>query len=99
MVHQEVEILSSSRDKQKQSLETYLNHRENSIRSHSKQKGITYSLPKGFLFQQFNNQNGMCFYTNIPMIKGKGVFTPYSIINVIQNLDIFPKILYYVFLL
>jgi hypothetical protein len=45
----------------------YLNDRWRRVKVRAKQKNISFTLTKEFLYDQFSQQNGKCFYTDVPL--------------------------------
>ena len=50
------------------SLDVFLQERYSHIKQSSKKKNIIFSISKEDFIKQYNNQNGLCFYTDLPMI-------------------------------
>lgn len=55
------------RSKYKTPMAMFFAHKHNNIKSAAKKRGLSFSLGEGFLLKLFNDQNGLCFYTGIPM--------------------------------
>lgn len=60
----------------KKSIPQYLRHRQRAIRARCLKSGTPYDLPDGYIAELYEKQNGLCFYTDIPMRMYFGTKTP-----------------------
>ena len=51
----------------KSSTPKYLNHRMRALRHRCKNNGTPFDLPPGYLYDLYQQQDGKCFYTDIPL--------------------------------